>query len=125
MTLRSLTPNGLPYPESTADKNQGANDIKALALALDARGAGKLVQSGSGTGTAGSNQGSFTITFPAPFKSAPLVFPMIVQGQSYVLNVISAAAASAVIGGWYLPNNNWAPSGFQIPYNYLAIGVPL
>jgi hypothetical protein len=27
--------NGLPYPESTADLNQGANDIKALALALD------------------------------------------------------------------------------------------
>lgn len=119
------TPGGLPFPDSLDDLNQGANDIKALALALDARGAGKLVQSGSGTGVAGSNQGSFTIMFPTPFKSAPLVFPMIVQGQSYVLNVISAAAGSCVIGGWYLPNNNWAPSGFQIPYNWLAIGVPL
>lgn len=30
------TPNaGLPYPETTKDINQGANDIKALALALD------------------------------------------------------------------------------------------
>lgn len=35
MSLRSITPKGLPYPESTADINQGANDIKALALALD------------------------------------------------------------------------------------------
>ena len=30
-----VTPNGLPYPESTAPLNQGANDIKALATALD------------------------------------------------------------------------------------------
>lgn len=34
---QSGTPGGLPYPESTASLSQGANDIKALALALDAR----------------------------------------------------------------------------------------
>lgn len=37
--LQGTTPGGLPYPESTAPLNQGANDIKALALALDSRGA--------------------------------------------------------------------------------------
>jgi hypothetical protein len=31
----SLTPLGLPYPEPSAPLNQGANDIKALALAVD------------------------------------------------------------------------------------------
>ena len=30
-----ITPNGLPYPESTDPLNQGANAIKALATALD------------------------------------------------------------------------------------------
>jgi hypothetical protein len=31
----STTPNGLPYPESTDQLSQGANAIKALALAVD------------------------------------------------------------------------------------------
>ena len=34
---QSSTTAGLPYPESTAALQQGANDIKALALALDGR----------------------------------------------------------------------------------------
>jgi hypothetical protein len=122
---RSLTPSGLPYPESTAPANQGANDIKALALALDGRGHGSLIQAATGSGTAGASQGSFTVTFPKPFKTGttPLVFPMITQGQSYVLNVISTTVSSFVIGSWYLPNNSWAPAGFTVPYNYLAIGT--
>lgn len=33
----ATTPNGLPYPLSSASLNQGANDIKALAIALDPR----------------------------------------------------------------------------------------
>jgi len=34
---KAATPTGLPYPNSTGPLNQGANDIKALALALDGR----------------------------------------------------------------------------------------
>jgi len=34
---KAATPSGLPYPVSTAPLNQGANDIKALALAIDPR----------------------------------------------------------------------------------------
>lgn len=34
----ATTPGGLPYPLSSAPANQGANDIKALALELAARG---------------------------------------------------------------------------------------
>jgi hypothetical protein len=33
--LAAVTPGGLPYPVSSDPANQGANDIKALALALD------------------------------------------------------------------------------------------
>lgn len=33
--LTATTPNGLPYPVSTDPSNQGANNIKALALAVD------------------------------------------------------------------------------------------
>lgn len=38
--LQGSTAGGLPYPESTDPLNQGANAIKALAMALDTRGAG-------------------------------------------------------------------------------------
>lgn len=44
--LRGTTTGGLPYPESSASANQGANDIKALALALEARGGGQRVLRG-------------------------------------------------------------------------------
>lgn len=38
--LSAVTPGGLPYPVSTDPANQGANAIKALALALDTSFAG-------------------------------------------------------------------------------------
>ena len=65
--LMSLTPGGLPYPESTEDINQGANAIKSLALALESRGGGKLVQAGQTSVTFTNADG--ILTFPTPFKA--------------------------------------------------------
>lgn len=51
--LQGTTPKGLPYPESTDPLNQGANAIKALALAVDGQWtAGKISPTGDATGRA-------------------------------------------------------------------------
>jgi hypothetical protein len=51
--LMGTTPKGLPYPESTDPLNQGANAIKALALAVDAQWtAGKGSPTGDASGRA-------------------------------------------------------------------------
>lgn len=53
IALTGTTPKGLPYPESTDPLNQGANAIKALALAVDATWtAGAGAPTGDATGRA-------------------------------------------------------------------------
>lgn len=69
----SATTNGLPYPESTDDKNQGANNIKALALALDAQGGGLPVARGY-VNAAAFNGGRYTLAFPGgKFTKTPIL----------------------------------------------------
>lgn len=64
----STTTGGLPYPESSGPLNQGANDIKALALALEGRGLG--FKSARGYLNAASfNGGRYSITLPAGFTT--------------------------------------------------------
>lgn len=76
--MSTLTPGGLPYPESTADFNQGANDMKALALALDSRGGGRLVQVGQQLLTFTSAVA--TLTFPTSFKAGTTPYVMVAGG---------------------------------------------
>ena len=66
------TTGGLPYPESSAPLNQGANDIKALALALEGRGLGFKSALGY-VNAAAFNGGRYTLVLPAGFTAAPYV----------------------------------------------------
>jgi hypothetical protein len=65
---QGTTAGGLPYPETSGPANQGANDIKALALALEGRGLG--FKSGRGyINAAAFNGGRYTIILPAGFTT--------------------------------------------------------
>lgn len=61
------TPDGLPYPESSEPANEGALDIQALAVALNDRGGGRMVQTGQTEVTFNAAAGS--LVFPKPFKT--------------------------------------------------------
>lgn len=78
------TPGGLPYPDSTDDFNQGANDIKALALALSARGLDKFVQ--SATVTVHFDGANGTLVYPVPFADTGVKPILVASGN--VANVI-------------------------------------
>jgi len=69
--LGGTTTGGLPWPASTDSLSQGANDIKALALALDTRGWGNRVESRKVT--AAFTGGVATINFLTAFKTMPMV----------------------------------------------------
>jgi hypothetical protein len=62
------TTGGLPYPETSAPLNQGANDIKALALALEGRGLGYKSARGY-LNAASFNGGRYSIVLPAGFTT--------------------------------------------------------
>lgn len=129
--LSSLTPAGLPYPESTADFNQGANDIKALALALDSRGAGAMVQAGESAVTFNAAVGSFT--FPKPFKAGttPRVIAMGGSGSNagdkvLCVAVNSTSNTSCSVSAMRVPNaaaNAWATGGAVFNIAWFAIGT--
>lgn len=73
--LLDATPTGLPYPLSTDPANQGANAIKALALALDPR-APYQVEAGAKTvavSSSGPSPGIATITFDRAFTTPPRI----------------------------------------------------
>jgi hypothetical protein len=90
--LQGVTTGGLPYPESTGPLQQGANDIKALALAVDARGGGKLTQSGTTTVTFTAGNGS--VTFPAPFKAGTV--PVVLALPEFNAGSLVEAAVAMV-----------------------------
>ena len=130
--LTTLTPGGLPYPESTADLNQGANDIKALALALDQRGNGTLTQVGETSVAFNAAVGS--VTFPTPFKAGttPRVFAMGGSGSNQANKVLCCGLASITNTGFTLSAvktyGNGQPSAFATggeAFNiaWLAIGT--
>lgn len=121
---QSVTTGGLPYPESTAALNQGANDIKALALALEARGGAKLVQVGSQAVTTNAG-GNCTITFPTAFAAAPIVMSSVNIPNIVGLTAPSPATTTkqdlAIVGVW--PTNPAAPiANTAVTVFYIAIG---
>jgi hypothetical protein len=83
--LAGTTTGGLPWPASTDPLTQGANDIKALALALDARGGGYGSLRGSGVYTFDSG-GRATIPLPAGLATF---------GGGFVMHLWDAAAPFA------------------------------
>jgi hypothetical protein len=121
---RSITPGGLPYPESSAPANQGANDIKALALAVDARGVGKLTQSGHISMTSTNANGS--ITWPQPFKAGTVPTMLLAGNVPNTIVFLAAGAGSAtgcavtVFELW--PNVRLSVGTLQVDVSFIAIG---
>lgn len=125
------TPGGLPYPDSTDPANQGGNDIKALALALDGRGQAKLVQ-------AGQSQLTFTaavatLVFPKPFKTGSTPIVLVSGGSgSNANNQLPACVAvnptasqvnvSAVLVSGTGAASAWVTGGTKMNVVYVAVG---
>lgn len=119
----STTPGGLPYPESTGPSNQGANDIKALALALDNRGGALLTQYGAWQTVTSDANGRFYVDFPVPFARLP-VMCLAITAEGGPFNIYSAAAPTttrAQFRLYYLPTNVWAGVS-NVTYSWLAVG---
>lgn len=130
--LTGTTTGGLPYPESTGALNQGANDIKALALAVEARGGGRFVQSGELQ--ANFTGATATLTFPTPFKAGTV--PTVLCGggtgsapnnTSLLVGVISATPTGVVVTGLVVSGvgaaSAWASNGFSCKINFIAVGT--
>lgn len=83
------TASGLPYPEPTDLASGGAAAIQALAQALDVRGSGLLVQSGSSVVTL-NGTGDGSITPGKAFKTGTVPIPIFqVQDPPSSLFVVS------------------------------------
>jgi len=130
--MSTLTPGGLPYPESTADFNQGANDIKGLALALESRGGGRMVQSGQVSLT--FNNAVAGLTFPTPFKAGTTPIVQVGGGSgANQNNQVPACVAvnptntgctvsAVMVSGTGAPSA-WATGGKVMNVVYIAIGT--
>jgi hypothetical protein len=128
--LAATTAGGLPYPAPTDPAKAGADNIKALADALESRGHGKLVQSGSLPATT-DGAGNASITFPAAFKATTV--PIVLLG----LNINSVVAVASMdpartdntkVG--FLPVGLWPTDKLgqlllntSITVFYIAVGV--
>ena len=105
---QGTTTGGLPYPESSGASNQGANDIKALALALEGRGLGFKSFRGY-VNAAAFNAGRYTLTLPAGLTAAPagvLLTPYWGGSTGNVPSpiVLAVETASATTVGIIAPN---------------------
>lgn len=130
--LQGATAGGLPYPESTDDFNQGANNIKALALALEGRGGGRLVQIGQTQLT--FTAAVATLVFPTPFKTGttPIVFVSGGTGSNANNQVPACVAVnptntqvnvSAVLVSGAGNASTWLTNGAKMNMMWLAIGT--
>lgn len=125
--LLGLTPAGLPFPESSAPTGAGANDIKALALAVDTliggawlpltppagyTGAPQVRLEGASAVLAGTLTGTFTgsptiLAIPVGYRP---VFPP-GSGLTYYQFIV-AAASSGNTG--YLSIRVWANGNITV-----------
>ena len=129
--LMSVTTGGLPYPESSADINQGANDVKALALALESRGGGRLVIIGEAAVTFNAAIGNIAV--PTPFKAGTTPRVIAAGGAGSNANnkvlclvVASVNNAGCTVSAMKVPNaaaNAWATGGEVFNITYFAMGT--
>lgn len=131
----SLTPTGLPFPESTEALNQGANAIKALALALDTR-AGYVIEARTLHVALNAGEGIAVVTFVRPFRVAPtLVFSvgaLYTPGSfgSYVpvpgAIEVTTTGFRLLVGAIHITNAAEAvqPWGGGVDVHYIAAGTP-
>lgn len=124
----SLTTGGLPYPESTGPLNQGANDIKALALALQSRGGGAFTQSGRTSVSVAA--GNATLTFPVAFKTGTV--PLVVTSGTYgngsdsisdacLVMPRNVAANTFTVVAYVITTSQWYTGPLLV--NWIAVGV--
>lgn len=92
------TPNGYPYPEDGDPVAQGAQAIKALALALDTA-LGAMAAGVVNIALNNVNQASKTVTFPVGrFKVAPVV--EVTSTNANLYGVISIATTTTSFTAW-------------------------
>jgi hypothetical protein len=113
----------LPFPDSLDDLNQGANDIKALALELMARGGGYRFQGAQQQRFTADQYGRFQIPFPIPFTGPPVaVFAQSGEVGPFDFHFYAPADANGVLMRcWYKPTNQWAGAG-DAYVTWLAVG---
>lgn len=120
-----LTPDGLPFPGSDDDLNQGANAIKALAVALDERGAGRAVRIGYQTVRSSAANGR--LTFPEPFAADTVPLIMLNANVPNVV-VFPAVGAPSATGCQITFVRLWPggadllPGDVDVTVTFLAIG---
>lgn len=123
--LRGVTAGGLPYPESSGPLNQGANDIKALALALEARGLGLRHEARTLT-LQNFSGGLLAVNFVTPFAAAPAViwtpgYPFTVNNTAFTTGIASVSASQVTLACYVIsPTPGWYSGG--LTFSYLAIG---
>lgn len=123
--LQGTTPSGLPYPESSDPLNQGANAIKALALALDGKGVGKRFEART-LSLLNFSGGLAVVNFVTAFAAPPVViwspgYPFTVNNTSFTTGVASIEAARCTLAAYVVsPTPGWYSGGLTL--SYLAIG---
>ena len=120
--LTGTTAGGLPWPATTDPLNQGANDIKALAAALEARGHGIRVESRAVSVTTAGGIG--TIAFAKSFPSVPVAVlitmaaPFGTSSQAFTYAVFNAPTAANFQVAVYqvAPSAAWYAGAVTIHY---------
>jgi hypothetical protein len=119
-----VTTNGLPYPLSTDPLQQGANDIKALALALEARGHGLRVEHGVRQLTP-NGAGEYTFFFTTPFAAAPSVVMCSTSASTGLVPMMAAKSSgisASAVTGYGINGLNGAMITSVYYVNYIAVG---
>jgi len=96
--MSGTTTNGLPYPDPTDPLAEGANAIKALALAVDASTA-KILSYQSGLTYLTFAGGNSTLTFPRSFPAGTTPVVLLTPSTGHVFRINGVNPAQAFIGG--------------------------
>jgi len=107
--LQSASTDGLPFPESTDPLNQGANNIKALALALNDRGWGKRSEYRRVPAVAFSG-GIGSVTFTSPFS----VIPMVIWSPGHPFGASNLALTAGLFGDYGPAGEPISKTGFKL-----------
>jgi len=117
------TAGGLPYPEPTAPVRDGANNIKALADALQARGHGQRIEHRSVYAEMNA-AGGFGIQWARPFTAAPEVAWILGNAAAGFVPVAGMLASGiSPTGASGVACNAMTGQAVQNAwFNYIAIG---
>lgn len=132
----ATTPNGLPYPEPTGKVGAGADDIKALALAVDpllTPGVAPISRGGTGATTEAAARDNLNVPHDATNGGLKFTSPSFgnlafqIPGQAYEsaiamqyqipdTSAFVQKSGDTMSGHLYLPNSSAATSGYTVAY---------